>query len=46
MGFTEFTGEPNLYRKTFVLNGRQEKILLGQYVDDLVIGASSEEARQ
>ena len=46
MGFTEFTGEPNLYRKTFVLNGRQEEILLGQYVDDLVIGASSEEARQ
>ena len=30
MGFQEFTGEPNLYRKTFVLNGRQEEIILGQ----------------
>ena len=46
MGFTEFTGESNLYRKTFMLNGRHEEILLGQYVDDLVIGASSEEARR
>ena len=46
VGFTEFTGESNLYRKTFMLNGRHEEILLGQYVDDLVIGASSEEARR
>jgi hypothetical protein len=30
MGFTEMTGEPNLYRKTFVLNGKNEEILLGQ----------------
>jgi len=36
----------NLYRKTFMLNGRHEEILLGQYMDDLVIGASSEEARR
>jgi hypothetical protein len=46
MGFQEFTGEPNLYRKTFVLNGRQDEIILGQYVDDLLIGASSEDARK
>ncbi len=29
MGFTQFTGEPNLYRKVFDLNGRQEEIILG-----------------
>ena len=45
MGFVEFTGEPNLYRKVFMLNGRQEELLLGLYVDDLLIGSSSEEAR-
>jgi len=45
MEFTQFTGEPNMYRKQFELNGRQEEIILGLYVDDLVIGSSSEEAR-
>ena len=45
MGFTEMTGEPNLYRKTFVLNGRAEELLLGQYVDDCVLASSSNEAR-
>jgi hypothetical protein len=28
-----------------MLNGRQEELLLGLYVDDLLIGSSSEEAR-
>ena len=46
MGFTEFTGEPNLYRKVFELNGKTEEVLIGQYVDDLIIAASSEEARK
>jgi hypothetical protein len=45
MGFTQFTGEPNLYRKVFELNGRLEEIILGIYVDDTVIASSSEEAR-
>jgi hypothetical protein len=29
MGFSEFTGEPNLFRKVFELNGRREEIILG-----------------
>jgi hypothetical protein len=29
MGFIEMTGEPNMYRKRFVLNGKQEEVLLG-----------------
>jgi len=45
MGFTQFTGEPNLYRKVFTLNGRQEELILGLYVDDLLLASSSEEAR-
>ena len=45
MGFTEFTGEPNMYRKVFELNGKREEIILGVYVDDLIIGSSSHEAR-
>jgi hypothetical protein len=36
MGFTEFTGEPSLHRKKFIINGKEEEILLGQYVDDLL----------
>ena len=28
------------------MNGREEEVLLGQYVDDRIIVASSEEARQ
>jgi hypothetical protein len=46
MGFIEFTGEPNMYRKVFELNGKTEEVLIGQYVDDLIIAASSEEARK
>mmetsp|Transcript_10938 Transcript_10938/g.14234 ORF Transcript_10938/g.14234 Transcript_10938/m.14234 type:complete len:883 (-) Transcript_10938:637-3285(-) len=46
MGFKQFTGEPNLYRKTFDLNGKIEEIVVGIYVDDCLIASSSEEARQ
>ena len=46
MGFHELTGDNSLYRKRFILNGREETILLGCYVDDCVICCSSEEARQ
>ena len=46
MGFVEMTGEPNMYRKTFELNGKPQEILLGIYVDDSLICSSSEEARQ
>ena len=45
MGFEELTGESNLYRKVFTLNGKQEEIFLGQYVDDCLGAFSSEEAR-
>jgi len=45
MGFTKFTGETNIFRKVFELNGKQEEILLGVYVYDLLICSSSEEAR-
>ena len=46
MGFSTMTGEPSLFRKKFVLNGRIEEILLGCYVDDLLIATSSIEARE
>jgi len=46
MGFKEFTGESNLYRKTFTLNGKEEEVIVGIYVDDCLIGSSSEEARK
>lgn len=46
MGFTALTAEPNLYRKTFNLNGKEEEVLVGVYVDDCIVAASSEEARQ
>ena len=46
MQFHELSGDSSVYRKRFILNGREEEILLGQYVDDLIIVASSEEARQ
>jgi hypothetical protein len=29
MGFTQFTGEPCIYRKVFELNGKQEEAILG-----------------
>jgi len=44
MGFTAMTGEPNLYRKTFKLNGVDSEIYVGQYVDDCFIAASSQAA--
>ena len=46
MGFKTMTGEPSLFRKKFRLNGRTEEILLGCYVDDLLIATSSMEARE
>lgn len=41
MEFVPMTGEPNLYRKSFTLNGVQEEIFVGQYVDDCLVAASS-----
>jgi hypothetical protein len=45
MGFHELSADSSVYRKQFILNGKLEEIFLGQYVDDLIIVASSEEAR-
>jgi hypothetical protein len=45
MGFVEMTGEPNLYRRALEINGKQEEILVAQYVDDCLISSSSEAAR-
>jgi hypothetical protein len=36
---------PNHYRKTFTLNGVEEGVLVGQYVDDCIVAASSVAAR-
>jgi hypothetical protein len=44
MGFSAMSGEPNLYRKTLILNDKQEHIYVGQYVDDCLLAASSQEA--
>jgi hypothetical protein len=44
MGFTVMTGEQNLYRKTFLINGELQEIFVGQYVDDCFIAASSQPA--
>jgi hypothetical protein len=41
--FTPMTGESNLYRKSFTLNGVESEIYVGQYVDDTLISASSDE---
>ena len=47
LGFEELSSEPNLYRKVFKLDdGVEQELLVGTYVDDCVIGASSEAARQ
>ena len=46
MGFKTMTGEPSLFRKRFKLNGRMEEVILGCYVDDLLIATSSMEARE
>jgi len=45
MGFVETTGDSNVYVKKFRLDGRDEEIILGQYVDDSLILASSPEAQ-
>ena len=45
MGFVELTGESNLYRKVFKLNGKDEEILIGNYVDDNLMAFSSEAAQ-
>ena len=39
-------GDSNIYRKVFCLNGREEELVLGQYVDDSIILASSPEAQR
>ena len=44
MDFKATTGEPSLFRKRFKLNGRMEEVILGCYVDDLLIATSSMEA--
>ena len=44
MNFAPMTGEPNLYRRAFVLNGKREEVFVGQYVDDCLVAASSQEA--
>jgi len=46
MGFSEMTGDTNVYVKKFKLNGRDEELVIGQYVDDSLILASSVEAQQ
>jgi hypothetical protein len=40
------TGEANLYRKAFKFNGQDAEIYVGQYVDDTLISASSDEVLQ
>jgi hypothetical protein len=42
MGFTSMTGEPNLYRRKFILDGTSEEIIIGQYVDDCLLAVSSQ----
>ena len=45
--FEELSSEPNLYRKVLKLgDGTVHELLVGTYVDDCVIAASSEAARQ
>jgi hypothetical protein len=43
MNFEIMTGESNVYRRSFELNGRIEEIIIGQYVDDCLLAASSQE---
>mmetsp|Transcript_10928 Transcript_10928/g.14215 ORF Transcript_10928/g.14215 Transcript_10928/m.14215 type:complete len:372 (-) Transcript_10928:381-1496(-) len=43
MGFTELTGEPNMYRQSYTINGKEEELIIGQYVDDCLIAASSQQ---
>jgi hypothetical protein len=44
MGFKPMTGEPNLYRKAWTLDGVPSEIFVGQYVDDCCVSVSSQEA--
>jgi hypothetical protein len=45
--FKELSSEPSLYRKVLKLeDGAMHELLVGTYVDDCVIAASSEAARQ
>jgi hypothetical protein len=45
--FEEFSSEPNLYRKVLKLeDGAMHELLVETYVEDCVIAASSEAARQ
>ena len=45
--FEELSSEPNLYRKVLKLgDGAMHELLVGTYVDDCVVAASSEAARQ
>ena len=46
MGFVEMTGDTNVYLKRFKLDGRDEELVIGQYVDDSLILASSSDARK
>ena len=42
MGFQEMTSESNMYRRKFILEGTEEEIIIGQYVDDCLIAGSSQ----
>jgi len=44
MGFRPMTGEPNLYRKSFEIEGEKAELYVGQYVDDCLVAASSTKA--
>ena len=45
--FEELSSEPNLYRKVLKLeDGAMHEVLVGTYVDDCVVAASSEAVRQ
>jgi len=44
MNFTPMTGEPNLYRRAFLMNGQKEEVIVGQYVDDCLVAATSQAA--
>ena len=46
MGFSAMTGEPNVYRKVFEIDGKPQEIIVGQYVDDCLVATSSDEALQ
>ena len=42
MSFTEMSSESNMYRRKFILDGTEEEIIIGQYVDDCLIAGSSQ----